>query len=79
MCLAFQNHRQVWEVGGVVTPAQHRGKGFASRVVRSALAELQRRGLAARYQVNEDKLPSIRLAQSLGLRQFLQLTHFRTW
>lgn len=79
VCLAFQNHRQVWEVGGVVTPAQHRGKGFASRVVRSALAELQRRGLVARYQVNEDNLPSIRLARSLGLRQFLQLTHFRTW
>jgi hypothetical protein len=29
--------------------------------------------------VNEDNLPSIRLAMSVGLRQFLQLTHFRTW
>jgi hypothetical protein len=48
-------------------------------VVRTALAELQRRKLVARYQVNEDNLPSIRLATSVGLRQFLQLTHFRTW
>jgi hypothetical protein len=32
-----------------------------------------------RYQVNEDNLPSIRLATSIGLRQFLQLTHFRGW
>ena len=79
VCLAFQNHRQIWEVGGVVTPAQHRGQGLASRVVRSSLAELQRRRLVPRYQVNEDNLPSIRLATSVGLRQFLQLTHFRTW
>lgn len=79
VCLAFQNHRQVWEVGGVVTPMRYRGQGLASRVVRSALAELQRRGLVPRYQVNEDNLPSIRLATSIGLRQFLQLTHFRTW
>jgi RimJ/RimL family protein N-acetyltransferase len=79
VCLAFQNHRQIWEVGGVVTPAQHRGQGLASRVVRTALAELHRHGLVPRYQVNEDNLPSIRLATSIGLRQFLQLTHFRTW
>ncbi len=79
VCLAFQNHRQVWEVGGVVTPMRYRGQGLASRVVCSALAELQRRGLVPRYQVNEDNLPSIRLATSIGLRQFLQLTHFRTW
>ena len=79
VCIAFENYRQVWEVGGVVTPPQHRGQGFAARVVRRALAELQRRQLVARYQVNEDNLPSIRLARSVGLRQFLQLTHFRTW
>lgn len=79
VCLTFQNHRRIWEVGGVVTPPQHRGQGLASRVVRTSLAELQRRGLVPRYQVNEDNLPSIRLATSIGLRQFLQLTHFRSW
>ena len=79
VCIAFENYRQIWEVGGVVTPTPHRGQGFAARVVRTALAELQRRKLVARYQVNEDNLPSIRLATSAGLRQFLQLTHFRTW
>ena len=78
-CIAFENYRQVWEIGGVVTPAAHRGQGSASRVVRTALAELRRRGLVARYQVNEDNQPSIRLAASVGLRRFLQLTHFRTW
>ena len=79
ICIAFENYRQVWEVGGVATPVPHRGQGLAARVVRTALAELQRRKLLARYQVNEDNLPSIRLATSAGLRQFLQLTHFRTW
>jgi hypothetical protein len=79
VCLAFENHRQIWEVGGVLTPMPHRGRGLAARVVRSALAELQRRSLVPRYQVNEDNLPSIRLAISVGLRQFLQLSHFRTW
>jgi ribosomal protein S18 acetylase RimI-like enzyme len=79
VCIAFENYHQIWEVGGVVTPAPHRGQGFAARVVRTALADLQRRKLVARYQVNEDNLPSIRLATSVGLRQFLQLTHFRTW
>ncbi len=78
-CIAFENHRQIWEVGGVVTPTPLRGQGFAVRVVRTALAELQSRKLVARYQVNEDNLPSIRLATSVGLQQFLQLTHFRTW
>jgi len=79
VCIAFENHRQIWEVGGVVTPAPYRGQGFAGRVVRTTLAEFQRRKLVARYQVNENNLLSIRLATSVGLRQFLQLTHFRTW
>lgn len=35
VCLAFQNHREIWEVGGVVTPIQHRCHGLASRVVHS--------------------------------------------
>jgi RimJ/RimL family protein N-acetyltransferase len=78
-CIAFENYRQMWEVGGVVTSPQHRRRGLASRVVRTALAELQRRSLIPRYQVNEDNLPSIRLARSVGLHQFLQLTHYRTW
>jgi RimJ/RimL family protein N-acetyltransferase len=78
-CFAFANYRQVWEVGGVVTPERHRQRGLASRVVRRTLVELQRRGLVPRYQVNEDNLPSIRLATSAGLRLFLQLTHYRTW
>jgi acetyltransferase (GNAT) family protein len=79
VCFAFKNHGRIWEVGGVVTPVQYRGQGLAAKVVRSSLAELKRRRLVPRYQVSEDNLPSIGLAASVGLRQFLQLTHFRTW
>lgn len=43
VCFAFENYRKIWEVGGVVTTASHRGRGLAARVVRTALAELRRR------------------------------------
>ncbi|HKV00025.1 MAG TPA: GNAT family N-acetyltransferase [Vineibacter sp.] len=76
VCFAFENYRRVWEVGGVFTPPEHRGQGLAARVVRTALAELERRHLVPRYQVHEENVPSVRLAQSIGLDQFLQITHF---
>lgn len=76
VCFAFENYRRVWEVGGVFTPPEHRGQGLAARVVRTALAELERRHLLPRYQVHEENVPSVRLAQSIGLDQFLQITHF---
>jgi ribosomal protein S18 acetylase RimI-like enzyme len=79
LCFAFENHRKVWEVGGVVTSNEHRRRGLAARVVRTALNELQRRALIPRYQVSEDNLPSIRLATSIGLREFLRISHFRNW
>src|SRR5262245_130706 len=56
---AFKNHRAVREIGAVSTLPSIRGRGLASRVVRTALAELARRGLVPRYQVREDNLPSI--------------------
>ena len=76
VCFAFENYRHVWEVGGVFTPPEHRGQGLAARVVRTALAELEQRHLIPRYQVHEKNVPSVRLAQSIGLDQFLQITHF---
>ncbi len=75
VCFAFRNHGQVWEVGGVFTPEPFRGRGLAGRVVRTALAVLHERGLTPRYQVSADNAASIGLAESLGLRHFLTLTH----
>jgi RimJ/RimL family protein N-acetyltransferase len=76
VCFAFGNYDKVWEIGGVVAPLEYRGRGYASRVVRKALAELARRRLTPRYQVDRNNGPSIRLAESLGLRRFLTITHF---
>jgi RimJ/RimL family protein N-acetyltransferase len=76
VCFAFENYRHIWEIGGVVTPPEHRGRGFASRVVRTALAELASQDLTPRYQVDRNNLPSIRLAESVGLQRFLAIAHF---
>jgi RimJ/RimL family protein N-acetyltransferase len=75
-CFAFELDKAIWEVGGVYCLPDHRGRGLASRTVQAALTELTRRGLISRYQVGEANIPSIRLAQSVGMRQFLTLTHY---
>ena len=38
--------------------------------------ELSQRGLTPRYQVHDDNVPSIRLAESIGMNRFLEITHF---
>ena len=76
VCFAFENHKTIWEIGGVFTPQPSRGRGLASRVVRTAIAELQYREKRIRYQVWEQNQASIRLAQYLKLELFLTVTHF---
>lgn len=76
VCLAFESYGPVWEIGGVVTRPDQRGRGLGSRVVGAALAELARRGLMARYQVHEENTASIRLAEALGMEPLLRLTHY---
>lgn len=75
-CIAFENYGSVWEVGGVVTAPAQRRKGYAARVVGTALAELSARRLAPRYQVEEHNTASIRLAQAIGLVPFLTIVHY---
>jgi RimJ/RimL family protein N-acetyltransferase len=75
-CLAFQIHNQIWEIGAVLTVPEARGQGFAKRVVSTALAALESRGLTPRYQVLDDNTASIRLAESVGLEPFVTLTHW---
>ena len=75
-CIAFENYRSVWEVGGVVTAPAQRRKGHAARVVATALAELSARRLTPRYQVEEHNTASIRLARTIGLVPFLTIVHY---
>jgi RimJ/RimL family protein N-acetyltransferase len=75
-CFAFELDKAIWEVGGVFCLPSHRGRGLARHAVQAALTELNRRGLISRYQVGEANIPSIRIARSLGMSQFLTLKHY---
>lgn len=75
-CFVFENYGPVWEIGGVLTVPFHRRMGLAARVVRTAVAELGRRGLAPRYSVEERNQGSIGLARSIGLVPFLTVVHY---
>ena len=75
LCCVFRNHGSVFEIGGVVTRRDRRRQGLARRVVATALAVIGERGLIPRYHVESDNTASIALAEGLGLRRFLTLTH----
>lgn len=76
-CMTFLNYDHVWEIGGLHTIPTERQKGLAKRVVETALHTLLKRGYVPRYQVYEENIPSIRAAESVGLRQFLSIDHYR--
>lgn len=75
-CFCFPNYGDVWEIAGVHTVEGYRRQGLARCVVEAAVHELLKRGLVPRYQVREDNLPSIRLAEAVGLTRFLITEHF---
>jgi ribosomal protein S18 acetylase RimI-like enzyme len=75
-CFATEIYDGIWEIGGLFTAPELRRQGHARRLVETALAALAARGLVIRYQVQEDNLASIRLAESAGLRPFVTVEHF---
>ncbi|GGF62646.1 hypothetical protein GCM10010912_04710 [Paenibacillus albidus] len=78
-CLAFKNEEQIWEIGAVYTIESARGKGYARSVVSSALQEVLEQGNLPRYHVLETNLPSIRLAESIGLVRCVTLGHWTNY
>lgn len=76
-CFAFEIDGTLWEIGGVYTNPKARRRGFGKDVVDEALWQLARDCRIPRYQVAEDNIASIKLAQALGMRKFLTLTHYR--
>jgi len=78
VCMAYQNFDEVWEIGGLRTIEAARRKGYARRVVQTALSELLRQGRIPRYQVEAGNTASIALAQSLGMQVCLTFEHYRT-
>ncbi|MNI79555.1 FR47-like protein [compost metagenome] len=75
-CLVFRNEEQIWEIGAVHTAETGRRRGLARRVVRTALFHILQRGLIPRYQVLHSNIPSIRLAESIGLLLAVRLEHW---
>jgi ribosomal protein S18 acetylase RimI-like enzyme len=76
VCYCYQNYGPVWEIAGVYTAPAARRAGYGRRVVAAALHSLTGRGLTPRYHVREDNLPSVRLAETLGLTPFVTIEHF---
>jgi GNAT superfamily N-acetyltransferase len=66
----------IWEIGGLFTQPDYRRRGLAMALVETALHELAQRGVLARYQVHERNQASIRLAEAVGLRQFVIVEHW---
>lgn len=76
-CFTYQNFETIHEIGGVFTIPHARRKGYAKLVVQAALVSLHKRGLTPRYQVHEENLASIQLAEALGLARFALVEHWR--
>jgi predicted GNAT family acetyltransferase len=75
-CLSYQNFEQVYEIGGVFTIDSERRKGHARKIVETALHTLLQAGCIPRYQVHKTNLPSIHLAETLGLQPFVVMKHW---
>lgn len=75
-CFTYENFEQIHEIGGVVTIPEERRKGYAKRVVEHTVATLLQRDLLPRYQVHEENVPSVRLAEQVGLTLFVTTEHW---
>lgn len=76
VCFTYQNFASVYEIGGLYTVPEARRQGHARSLVESALHNLSRRQLIPRYAVKETNRPSIRLAETLGLKPFVTMEHW---
>jgi len=76
VCFSFQNFERIHEIGGLFTLPQARRSGIARRLVETALAALQDHNLIPRYQVHEENMASIALAQALGLEPAVTAEHW---
>ena len=75
-CFAYPNFERVYEIGGVYTLPEARRKGYARKLVETALDAVVCRGDRPRYQVHERNQPSIRLAEAIGLERFATIEHW---
>ncbi|MBI1282466.1 MAG: GNAT family N-acetyltransferase [Anaerolineaceae bacterium] len=75
-CMIYQNFDNLWEVAGVHTADSARRKGYARRVVQTALAHVLEAGRIPRYHVEDVNRASHELARGLGLKPCLHFKHY---
>ncbi len=75
-CLAYKNYDAIWEIGALYTLPEYRQQGLAQQVIETAVSTLLAHNLIPRYQIREDNIASRKLAEKLGLQQFLTTTHY---
>lgn len=75
-CMTYQNFDDLWEIAGVHTADLARRKGYARRVVLTALHDVLQKGFVPRYHVEDVNKASHQLAQGLGLKSCLHFTHY---
>lgn len=75
-CLVFPNYRRIWEIGALHTRENWRGRGFARKIVETALHHTMRLGRTPRYHVLETNHASMKLAEAAGLKPFMRLEHY---
>jgi hypothetical protein len=76
VCFIYQDYGNFMEIGGVRTLKSERRKGYARIVVYSAIKYLLVQNFLPRYCTEEKNINSIRLAESLGMKQFLKIEHY---
>ena len=77
VCIAYKSHNHIWEIGFLETAEALRRRGYGREVVSAAVAYLLEQDKIPRYQVEESNVPSVRLAQSIGLKLCLTVEHYR--
>jgi hypothetical protein len=75
-CFIYHNYGNIWEIAGLRTLDAEQNKGYARAVVSCALRHILEHDRVPRYVTRDDNEKSIRLAQSLGMKQILTLRQF---
>jgi len=74
--LPWENDEAFWDIG-VLSHVEHRSRGLGRSVVTGISREILSRGHLPLYRCNWDRIPSRRLALSVGFREVLSLAAVR--
>ena len=76
VCLAYPTGADLWEIGGVYTSPEKRGKGYAKALVQHAVQALLERERRPRYVYRSDNAASQAVARAVGLTYANSIEHY---